>query len=155
MEQVTVFHRVWSMPAFATDSGRLGGRVVLVIALLILGGRFATSLAQDSPKKTPVDEKQPAPSRPSRNPSDADNRTLKTDPRQPAPRLADLVLLAEQTEHPGLRKLYRSLAIPHDVITRKQTGEKRVEPIPQYLGPSPPGEGSVTLRFFNDQWRAL
>lgn len=69
----------------------------------------------------------------------------------------DLAQRAEQTAHPALKALYRSLAVPHDVVLLKRSNitvsgehkqrEYKIEPTPFYLGKNPGRYQGEPLQF--------
>jgi ABC-type oligopeptide transport system substrate-binding subunit len=113
---------------------------------------------EDAPKTKPKqkprveEEEEPSKVKPKRKviPVEGDDEPkTKPEPNRPAPAASgDLKQLAQQTQHPGARKLFEELAVPHDQIifkklervTTNQTTRQReefVEPIPVYLGADP------------------
>src|ERR1700693_5114818 len=89
---------------------------VLALVLPVLAGLLA---AQDGAPKQPKKEEEEA------NPKTA-KPVPKIDEAQPTTGLA---LEAQQATHPELQNLYRSLAVPHDVVTLKDKGPVKVAPL--------------------------
>lgn len=87
-------------------------------------------------------------------------------PTDGAPASGDLNQLAEQATHPAVKALFRSLAVPHDLVVFKRTpgvtvnGERtqpqeKVEPISLYLGSNPQRYRRERIRFtpFTHDWQ--
>ncbi|HXG08933.1 MAG TPA: ABC transporter substrate-binding protein [Gemmataceae bacterium] len=132
---------------------RLLARLVLPMLVVAVGGWFAGVPAQDPPKKLPKPEEydpNPPKLKPVRDPEKSAAKDT-TPPageaggqRQPA---GELAVAARQTNHMVLRQLFLSLAVPHDVVTMRQSGAPvKIEPIPQYVGPRPRFKDTIKVR---------
>jgi peptide/nickel transport system substrate-binding protein len=116
-------------------------------------------------KKKPVEEEEETPrSKPKRKvirveEEEEDPKAKSAPKRSSAPAASgDLNQLAEQATHPTVKKLFRSLAVPYDLVVFKRTprvtvnGERspddeRVEPISLYLGNHPSRYRRERIRF--------
>lgn len=110
---------------------------------------------QAAQKKQRIEEEEEAPKvkKPKRKvirvedeePAKAPSKEQTDRPAGPAAS-GDLAQLAEQASHPAIKALFRSLAVPHDLVSYKRSGvtingekksDERIEPIPFYLGDDP------------------
>jgi hypothetical protein len=90
----------------------------------------------------------------------------KPPPRPAVPPAGDLKQAAEQAKHPGVKQLFRELAVPNDMVVffrlegvKSETRERVdfVEPIPAYLADDPTKfRGTLTLHpFDHTDWKPL
>jgi peptide/nickel transport system substrate-binding protein len=123
------------------------------------------------PKKKRVEEEEedvkPPPKRKViRIEEEEENKGKKPPPHRPEspPPVADLKQAAEQAKHPGVKQLFRELAVPHDMVVffrtegvRSDTREPEfVEPIPDYLADDPTKfKGTLTLHRLDNTWKPL
>jgi ABC-type oligopeptide transport system substrate-binding subunit len=120
------------------------------------------------PKKKRVEEEEedPAKTPPKRKVIQVDDEDPKDKPgtRPSAPPSGDLKELAKQAKHNGVKRLFRELAVPHDVVTfnipkhvtPSRERVENVEPISAYLGDDPTKYRNVlTLRPFDHDWNPI
>jgi ABC-type transport system substrate-binding protein len=154
---------------------------VLVVGGLVLGGLVA---GQDPPAGAPPSGKTPPKKGARSEDEDEDNpapknpkviRVEEEDPKAKAPQShpadapeIDLQLAARQARNAAVRRLFRELAVPHDVVTFRSfsgvarsgqaVGERveNVEPLPEYVGTGLDKVRNLpTLHPFDSEWKPI
>lgn len=159
------------MTPLSRSASLLAARASLVVVLLsfaALGAWTAGGLLGQAPaqKKQRGEEEEEAPKtkKPKRKvihvegeePPQSKGKSSTNRPADPPPS-GDLAQLAEQAPHAAIKALFRSLAVPHDVVLYKPSnlklsGEQRqredkIEPTPFYLGNDPGHYRNERFRF--------
>jgi len=164
------------LPRFGGDwFSRIAFAAGLLLALLLIGGLGVIDLAAQNPGKKipPAEEEDPNAGKPKRrvpiededpNPPKSkvpidvdDNPTDKPAKPVPPPATTDLAAAAKQTKHPGLRKLFHDVSVPHDAVQFRTHRVEFVEPLPAYYpGVNPPYRGTLELKPLNaGDWKPL
>ncbi len=95
-------------------------------------------------KKTPVEEEEP----------------VKQGQKKPPPvepdsaSTSDLLLEAVRANNPDVKEFFRRLAVPHDLFTLNDGRKLKAAPVPYYLGAGSTFVGQLTLKPFDDEWKA-
>jgi ABC-type transport system substrate-binding protein len=114
---------------------------------------------EKSGKKQRVEEEEEtSPKKPKRKirPEEEEDPKEKAEPNRPGAK-EELAKLAERETQPAIKALYRSLAVPYDLVLYKRTtvkiggekiqGERKIEPTPIFLGTDPSRFSNEQLRF--------
>jgi ABC-type oligopeptide transport system substrate-binding subunit len=115
------------------------GRWSCLAAMLVLGGWLALSQAaprQTGQKSPPLEEEDPNP------------KPLRKPPR--VEELADLAHEVERATHPELQELYRRLAYPHDVVTKRNGVTLTVAPLMVFIEST---TSNVAMKPYDDKWK--
>jgi ABC-type transport system substrate-binding protein len=123
----------------------------------------------DGPGKEPKKRTEEEEDVPPKNPKV--QRVEDEDPKAKPPQVRpsdvpeiDLELALRQARHPEVKKLFRALAVPHDVVAFKgfagirnqeREREENVEPIPDYIPDVRDFKGTLTLTRFDNDWKPL
>ncbi len=152
-----------------------------VLGALMLGGlAWAAWMAGDLPAADPPGAKADGPGKEPKKRTEEEDDTPPKNPKvqrvededpkaRPPAKVSDapeidLLHASRQAGHPAVRKLFRELAVPHDVVYYKTfTGvvnqdrkrEDNVEPIPEFIPDVREYKGSLTLTRFDSDWNPL
>jgi peptide/nickel transport system substrate-binding protein len=150
-------------------------RIAVVFGLLLLAGVAVSELAawtaaqppkrteevEEGDKKTPpgkrTEEEDPAPKikRKVVRPDDPETPTKK--PAEAIPADLDLKAASRQAKHFKVRKLFRELSIPHDVVTIRndliKDRPQAVRPLKDYIEDPERLKGNVRMRFLDKDLR--
>ena len=154
---------------------KTASRTAILAALLLLGVAAVSELAvwaatqppkrmeeeEEGDKKTPPgkrteeEEETPKIKRKVERPDDPDMPTKK--PAEGLPADLDLKTAARQAKHSTVRRLFRDLAVPHDIVTFKNDltpdHDQAVRPLKQYIDDPEKLKGNVRMTFLDADWR--
>ena len=154
---------------------KLTPRLALFFGLLLLGGAAVSELAawtaaqppkrmeeeEEGDKKTPpgkrTEEEDPAPQIKRKVVRPDEPGTPKKKPAEGMPADLNLKAAARQAKHLFVRRLFRELASPHDIVTIKRSIDKDREqailPIKQYIDDADKVKGNVRMTFLESDGR--
>jgi len=138
------------------------------VALIFFGCLLSVGvLTQAGAKAPPPGDDDPAPrkEKPKKNLfDDAEIDESKKPPRNGPPPIVDLKQAAKSESHPIVRELFRTLAVPHDMIRfdfrdekklPRQTDYARIKPLAKFFGDKKAFNEPVSFEEFDKDWNLL
>ncbi len=134
---------------------RIAVGAALAFNLLLLTV-VAQAPKKDDKKPPMIDEEETTPTK---GVVRIEDKSQPKNPTRPTSLDIDLGLAARTAKHPGIRELFNSLAIPHDVVHRtnplvKGLPDALVKPLKDYIGAQPYKiTGMIKLNPFDKEWK--
>jgi ABC-type transport system substrate-binding protein len=135
---------------------RIAVGAALALNLLLLAV-VAQAPKTDDKKPPMIDEEETT--TPTKGVIRIEDKTLPKNTTRPASLDIDLGQAARSAKHPGIRELFSTLAIPHDVVhitnpLLKNRPDELVKPLRDYIGDKPYKiSGKIVLHPFDKEWK--